>query len=305
VLPTEGNSQTKPGKISDNWPKHGEIDFIHYTLAYQEDLPPVLKDITFKVKAQEKVGILGRTGAGKSSLASALFRLVDNSACSGSILVDGIDIAGVGLDELRQRLSIIPQDPVLFKGTIRLNLDPFERHTDAEINEAISSVHLSKKIKSLTNGIDSLVAEYGANFSVGQRQLLCLARSLLKRSRIIVMDEATAAVDGDTDQLIQTAMCSLFHDCTVLTIAHRLNTIIDCDRVLVLANGQVAEFDTPANLLRNAENFLSSSSSQNGDQSTSNVYHIFADMVAQSGPALAEQLLKAAEASELGRQSRH
>ncbi|KAG0577462.1 hypothetical protein KC19_5G158000 [Ceratodon purpureus] len=298
ILPTEADPDTAPGIITEDWPQNGEIEFVHYTMAYRVDLPPVLNDLCFKVKAQEKVGILGRTGAGKSSLAAAMFRLVENKACSGSILIDGIDIAQVGLDDLRRRLSIIPQDPVLFKGTVRLNLDPFEQHTDVEINEAIARVHLSKKIKTLDKGIDSIVAENGENFSVGQRQLLCLARSLLRRSRVIVMDEATAAVDGETDQLIQTTMRSVFHNCTVLTIAHRIDTIIDCHRVLVLAKGgRLAEFDTPANLLRRAEGV-----STGGSESRGVGNHGFADIVAQSGEVIARQLREAAEAAELRRQ---
>lgn len=300
-LPTEADPDTAPGIITEDWPLNGEIEFVHYTMAYREDLPPVLNDLCFKVKAQEKVGILGRTGAGKSSLAAAMFRLVENKACSGSILIDGIDIAQVGLDDLRRRLSIIPQDPVLFRGTVRLNLDPFEQHTDVEINEAIARVHLSKKIEALDKGIDSIVAENGENFSVGQRQLLCLARSLLRRSRVIVMDEATAAVDGETDQLIQTTMRSVFHSCTVLTIAHRIDTIIDCHRVLVLAKGgRLAEFDTPANLLRRAE-----SVGAEGPGSRGVGYYGFADIVAQSGVVIAKQLREAAEAAELRRQQEH
>ncbi|XP_024398184.1 uncharacterized protein [Physcomitrium patens] len=297
-LPTEADSDTAPGVITEKWPEKGEIEFVHYTMAYREDLPRVLNDLCFKVNSQEKVGILGRTGAGKSSLAAAMFRLVENKACSGRILIDDIDIAHIGLDDLRRRLSIIPQDPVLFRGTVRLNLDPFEQHTDFEIIEAIANVHLSKKIESLDKGIDSVVAENGENFSVGQRQLLCLARSLLRRSRVIVMDEATAAVDGETDQLIQTAMRSVFHTCTVLTIAHRIETIIDCDRVLVLAKGgRLAEFDTPANLLRRAELII-----RDGSEGRGVGNYGFAVMVAQSGEVIAKRLREAAEAAELRRQ---
>ncbi|KAG0612580.1 hypothetical protein M758_6G039100 [Ceratodon purpureus] len=296
-LPTEADPDTASGVITQDWPQAGEIEFVHYTMAYREDLPPVLNDLCFKVKAQEKVGILGRTGAGKSSLAAAMFRLVENKACTGSILIDGVDITHVGLDDLRRRLSIIPQDPVLFRGTVRLNLDPFEQHTDVEINEAVARVHLSKKLQSLDAGLDSIVTENGENFSVGERQLLCLARSLLRRSRVIVMDEATAAVDGETDQLIQTTMRSVFYNCTVLTIAHRIDTIIDCHRVLVLAKGgRLAEFDTPANLLRHAENLNTEDSTQAGGGE-----YGFADIVAQSGAVIAKQLREAAEQAEVNR----
>ncbi|BBN10831.1 protein MpABCC10 [Marchantia polymorpha subsp. ruderalis] len=291
-LPSEADPNSPPGLISDQWPEKGEVEFVEYTLAYRTDLPAVLNKLSFKIFSQEKVGILGRTGAGKSSLAAALFRMVENAACSGTILVDNVDLKLVGLDDLRQRLSIIPQDPVLFQGTIRFNLDPFEMHTDAELHEALSKVEMTAKIKSLKGGLTSEVQENGDNFSVGQRQLLCLARSLLRKSKIVVMDEATAAVDGETDQLIQRTMRSVFHDCTVLTIAHRIDTIIDCDRVLILAKGgRISEFDSPANLLRRAEEVDFS------DTTTSRVDHVFANMVAQAGPKVAKQLRQAAEAA--------
>lgn len=289
-LPVESQPHTSPGVITDGWPGKGEVEFVNYTMAYREDLAPVLQDVSFKVEAQEKIGILGRTGAGKSTLASALFRMVENTACSGCILIDGIDIKLVGLDDLRQRLSIIPQDPVLFKETVRVNLDPFERHTDSEIFEALDRVQLTKKIKSLDRGLYAVITNNGDNFSVGECQLLCLARSLLRRSRIVVMDEATAAVDEETDELIQTVLKSEFKECTVFTIAHRINTVIYCDRLLVLAHaGRISEFDSPANLLRHAEE-----SFEGGE-------HLFANMVANTGHETAKILIKAAEAAERAR----
>ncbi|KAL2644293.1 hypothetical protein R1flu_011880 [Riccia fluitans] len=292
-LPTEAKSDSPPGLITEQWPEKGEIEFIKYTMAYRVDLPAVLNGLTFKVFPEEKIGILGRTGAGKSSLAAALFRMVENANCSGSILIDGVDLKDVGLDDLRLRLSIIPQDPVLFKGTLRFNLDPFERHRDDELHEALARVQLTTKIKSLDGGLSSEISENGENFSVGQRQLLCLARSLLRKSRIIVMDEATAAVDGETDQLIQETMRDVFSACTVLTIAHRIDTIIDCDRVLVLAKGgRISEFDSPLNLLKRAEHVDFSVNS------TTRIDHVFANMVAQAGPTVARQLRRAAEAAD-------
>lgn len=268
-IPTEADPTTESGIIEDNWPSEGEIEFKKYTLTYREDLCPVLNGVSFKVNAREKIGILGRTGVGKSSLAAALFRMVENAGCSGEILIDGINIKRVGLDDLRQRLSIIPQDPILFEGSIRSNLDPFEIHTDGQIYESLSSVHLLKKIRSLDKGIDSSIAQNGENFSVGQRQLICLARALLRRSQIIVMDEATASVDGETDSVIQTTIHTVFSGCTVLTIAHRIDTVIDCDRVLILIpGGHIAEFDSPSNLLNHQGN---------GGKS------IFAEMVGQHG----------------------
>ncbi|CAM6097228.1 unnamed protein product [Calypogeia fissa] len=296
-LPSEANPHSPSGLISEEWPQKGQIEFVDYTMAYRVDLPPVLNNLTFTVQPQEKVGILGRTGVGKSSLAAALFRMVENSACSGSILIDGIDVKLVGLDDLRLRLSIIPQDPVLFRGTVRLNLDPFHQHTDTEIHEALNKVELTKKVRSLDAGLDSIVTENGENFSVGQRQLLCLARSLLRKSKIIVMDEATAAVDGETDQLIQKTMKTVFNDCTVLTIAHRIDTVIDCDRVLVLAKGgQIAEFDSPLILLRKAEQVNQSGTT------TTHTQHVFANMVFQAGPTAAKKLREAAEVAEMRRQ---
>ncbi|KAL3697480.1 hypothetical protein R1sor_011556 [Riccia sorocarpa] len=292
-LPTEARPDSPPGLITEQWPEKGEVEFVEYTMAYRIDLPAVLNELSFKVLPQEKVGILGRTGAGKSSLAAALFRMVENEKCSGCILIDGVDTSQVGLDDLRLRLSIIPQDPVLFKGTLRSNLDPFDRYTDDELHSALVRVQLSGKMKTLDGGLSSEISENGDNFSVGQRQLLCLARSLLRKSKIIVMDEATAAVDGETDQLIQETMRDVFSDCTVLTIAHRIDTIIDCDRVLVLARGgRICEFESPLNLLRKADNVDFS------DNSATPLQHVFANMVAQAGPNVAGQLRRAAEAAE-------
>ncbi|XP_024516565.1 ATP-binding cassette sub-family C member 11 [Selaginella moellendorffii] len=181
-----------------------------------------------------------------------MFRMVENMACSGTILVDDIDIKTIGLDDLRQRLSIIPQDPVLFSGTLRFNMDPFGKNDDREIHEALTRVHFSstQSYKNFDNGLDGQITSSGTNFSVGERQLLCLARSLLRKSKILIMDEATAAVDNDTDQIIQATIRASFQDCTVLTVAHRIQTIIDNDRVLVMEAGRIAEFDTPKNLLK-------------------------------------------------------
>ncbi|EFJ21278.1 ATP-binding cassette transporter, subfamily C, member 23, cluster Ib, SmABCC23 [Selaginella moellendorffii] len=252
-LSTEATNKSEPRILSSNWPAAGSIEFINYTLAYREDLPAVLNNISFKIFPLEKIGIVGRTGAGKSSLAAAMFRMVENMACSGTILVDDIDIKTIGLDDLRQRLSIIPQqDPVLFSGTLRFNMDPFGKNDDREIHEALTRAHFSstQSYKNFDNGLDGQITSSGTNFSVGERQLLCLARSLLRKSKILIMDEATAAVDNDTDQIIQATIRASFQDCTVLTVAHRIQTIIDNDRVLVMEAGRIAEFDTPKNLLK-------------------------------------------------------
>ncbi|XP_037804336.1 multidrug resistance-associated protein 1-like [Penaeus monodon] len=232
-----------------SWPDEGRVSFRNYQTRYRPGLDLVLKGITCSFRPAEKVGIVGRTGAGKSSLTVALFRLIEASA--GEIAIDRVNIADVGLHDLRGRVSIIPQDPVLFSGTLRLNLDPLDRCSDAEVWRALELAHLAPHVRAQPAGLLHPVDEEGANFSVGQRQLVCLARALLRNSRILVLDEATAAIDLETDDLIQATIRSQFAQCTVLTIAHRLNTIMDSDRVLVLDKGSVAEFDTPARLLAN------------------------------------------------------
>ncbi|EFJ35094.1 ATP-binding cassette transporter, subfamily C, member 21, cluster Ib, SmABCC21, partial [Selaginella moellendorffii] len=237
--------------VPNEWPHQGTIEFRNYTMAYREDLSPALNNISFTVEGGEKLGILGRTGSGKSSLVAAIFRMVQNDACSGSIIIDDLDIQKVKLDDLRRRLSIIPQDPVLFRGSLRFNLDPFSEHSDKDMYEALARVHVAEKVKSIGNGLDSEVTENGNNFSLGERQLICLARTLLRKSRIVILDEATAAIDNKTDRLIQSTMREVFESCTCLTVAHRINTIIDCGMVLVLdTGGHVVEYDSPYNLLK-------------------------------------------------------
>ena len=172
----------------------------------------------------------------------------------GQISIDGVDIAGLGLHDLRSKLTIIPQDPVLFSGSLRMNLDPFDQFTDAEVWRALELAHLKEVVEtSLSEGLMHTVAEGGDNLSVGQRQLICLARALLRKSKVLILDEATAAVDMETDDLIQQTIKREFADCTVLTIAHRLNTILDYDKILVLDKGKVAEFDAPQTLLKKAD----------------------------------------------------
>jgi ATP-binding cassette subfamily C (CFTR/MRP) protein 1 len=213
-----------------------------------------LKEISFNVNPGERVGVVGRTGAGKSSLTLALFRIIE--AVKGSIYIDGIEISKLGLYDLRSRLTIIPQDPVLFTGTLRLNLDPFEKHSDQEIWQSLELAHLKAFVSSLEAGLSHNVSEGGDNLSVGQKQLICLARALLRKSKVIVLDEATAAVDIETDELIQTTIRKEFNDCTIITIAHRLNTILDYDRVLVMDRGEVAEYDSPQAFLKNTNSIF-------------------------------------------------
>ncbi|KAJ5913059.1 hypothetical protein N7504_001942 [Penicillium tannophilum] len=274
--------ESRPAK---GWPVEGAVEFSGYSTRYRPDLDAVLKEVSFSVKPGEKVGIVGRTGAGKSSLALALFRGLE--AEKGKILIDGVDIGAIGLRDLREAITIVPQDPTLFTGTIRSNLDPFGLFTDEEIFTALRRVHLigspSGSTTPLTgttfnategNGVvdtgangsavtvvdnknvfhnlESLVSESGSNLSQGQRQLLCLARALLKKPRVLMMDEATASIDYATDAKIQETLREL-HDSTIITIAHRLQTIIDYDKVLVLDHGKVIEYDHPWTLINSED----------------------------------------------------
>ncbi|XP_055346894.1 uncharacterized protein LOC129594288 [Paramacrobiotus metropolitanus] len=230
------------------WPVEGQVKFENYQTRYRPELGLVLKGIHCQIKGGEKVGIVGRTGAGKSSLTLALFRIIESSG--GSIVIDDKDISLMGLHDLRSRLTIIPQEPVLFSGTLRMNLDPFQSYTDVELWNALDNSHLKGFVSTLPSGLEHIVAEGGENLSVGQRQLICLARALLRKTKILVLDEATAAIDMETDALIQQTIREKFAECTVLTIAHRLNTIMDSTRILVLDQGVVREFDSPDNLLQ-------------------------------------------------------
>ncbi|NWI49193.1 MRP1 protein, partial [Calyptomena viridis] len=244
--------QTAP---ASTWPEEGKIEFRGYGLRYREDLDLVLKNINVTINGGEKIGIVGRTGAGKSSLTLGLFRI--NEAAEGEIIIDGINIAKIGLHDLRFKITIIPQDPILFSGSLRMNLDPFDQHSDEDIWRSLELAHLKNFVSSLPDKLNHECAEGGENLSVGQRQLVCLARALLRKSKILVLDEATAAVDLETDQLIQSTIKSQFEECTVLTIAHRLNTIMDYTRVLVLERGEVVECGSPEQLLREKGIFYS------------------------------------------------
>ncbi|KAJ3408650.1 hypothetical protein HDU80_004999 [Chytriomyces hyalinus] len=239
-----------------DWPQSGSLEFINLTLKYRPELEPILHSLSFKIAGGQKVGVVGRTGAGKSSIITALFRLVEFE--EGTIKVDGMDISAMDLTCLRSRLSIIPQAPILFDGTIRSNLDPFSKHTDTELWGVLERCSLHEYISSLPTKLDAPVAEGGTNLSVGQRQLLCLGRALLVKSKILLIDEATASVDMETDTYIQKVLREDFADCTVLCIAHRLNTLMDYDKILVLDSGRLAEFDTPNALASDASSMLSS-----------------------------------------------
>ncbi|XP_049281513.1 multidrug resistance-associated protein 1-like isoform X2 [Anopheles funestus] len=252
VLPRE--AEWKKGTVDKAWPAEGKVEFKDYQIRYREGLDLVIRGISLNVRGGEKIGIVGRTGAGKSSLTLGLFRIVE--AAGGQIVIDGLDISQMGLHQLRGRLTIIPQDPVLFSGTLRANVDPFKSYSDDQVWKALELSHLKTFVKGLAAGLDHEIAENGENLSVGQRQLICLARAVLRKTKVLILDEATAAVDLETDDLIQKTIRTEFADCTILTIAHRLNTILDSDRVLVLDKGLVAECDSPQSLLANRESIF-------------------------------------------------
>lgn len=237
-----------------NWPQTGTICFKNLQIRYAEHLPSVLKNITCTFPGRKKVGVVGRTGSGKSTLIQAIFRMVEPR--EGSIIIDNVDICKIGLHDLRSRLSIIPQDPALFEGTVRGNLDPLQQYSDTEVWEALDKCQLGHLVRAKEEKLDSPVVENGDNWSVGQRQLFCLGRALLKRSNILVLDEATASVDSATDGVIQNIISHEFKDRTVVTIAHRIHTVIDSDLVLVLSDGRIAEYDEPSKLLEREESFF-------------------------------------------------
>lgn len=271
-LPTESLAGVSPPAA---WPTDGRLEVSNLSVTYAPDLPSVLKNLTFSVDRNQRVGVVGRTGAGKSSLTLALFRFLE--AQTGNIFIDGLDISTIKLEDLRSRLAIIPQDPVLFSGTIRSNLDPFDERSDAELLDALKRVHLIPSSasnsgtatpqpssasasaaaisddedtnKNIFRSLSSPISPSGLNLSQGQRQLLCLARAIVSRPKIMVLDEATSAVDMATDALIQRSIREEFNDSTLIVIAHRLSTIADFDRILVLDQGEVREFGSPKELM--------------------------------------------------------
>ncbi|XP_035890492.1 uncharacterized protein LOC118502378 [Anopheles stephensi] len=255
---------------TEAWPKNPGITFREVYLRYSPISDPVLKGLSFDIKPKEHVGIVGRTGAGKSSIIQALFRLTPLHAGDGIIEIDGINIGSVPLRQCRGRISIIPQDPVIFSGSLRSNLDPDERLPDEQLWKALDQVELKPAITSLAGGLNTKMSEGGTNLSAGQRQLICLARAVLKGSKILILDEATANVDPKTDALIQRTIRTQFHDCTVLTIAHRLHTILDNDRVLVIDAGQMVEFDSPQKLLQIPDGFFRKLVEEHGHEGAPN-----------------------------------
>ncbi|XP_022727754.1 ABC transporter C family member 14-like [Durio zibethinus] len=230
-----------------NWPAHGNVELKDLQVRYRPSTPLVLKGISLSINGGEKIGVVGRTGSGKSTLIQVFFRLVEPTG--GKIIIDGIDICKLGLHDLRSRFGIIPQEPVLFEGTVRSNIDPIGQFSDEEIWKSLERCQLKDVVASKPDKLDSLVADNGDNWSVGQRQLLCLGRVMLKHSRLLFMDEATASVDSQTDAIIQKIIREDFAACTIISIAHRIPTVMDCDRVLVVDAGRAKEFDKPSRLL--------------------------------------------------------
>eukprot|EP00474_Spongospora_subterranea_P010231 CRZ10689.1 hypothetical protein [Spongospora subterranea] len=286
-IPAEAQPAMDTEQLDSDWPQSGFVTFKDVVLRYTRYGVAVLKQVNFVVKPREKIGIVGRTGSGKSTLLIALLRIVE--PCGGRILIDGVDVARISLRDLRKRIAIIPQEPVVFAGTIRSNLDPYGEFSDDDMWHALSAVELTDHIRLMGSsesgaGLDAVCVENGSNFSLGQRQLFCIARAILTKSKVVVLDEATAAIDASTDAIVQKAFEENFADCTVLTIAHRLNTIIESDKILFMDQGRVAEFDRPSTLL-NDENSA------------------FYGLVAQTGPDSARKLTQMAQSKFARQQS--
>jgi len=255
-LPSEAALTKECDKEVKGWPMTGEINVKKVSVRYRSGLHLSLRGLTFTVKGGSRIGIVGRTGGGKSTLVQTLLRLLE--AEEGQILIDGVDIQKIGLHRLRTCISVIPQSPILYGGqSLRDNLDPFHNHDEEQINKALLDVHMMEAVRALSHGLDTTVAEGGLNFSVGQRQLLCLARAILRRNKILVLDEPTANVDSQTDKLLQEAVSRSFQGATILAVAHRLDTIIDYDKILVLGSGTVIEYDTPHDLIMKGGVFCS------------------------------------------------
>ncbi|KHN43880.1 ABC transporter C family member 3 [Glycine soja] len=248
-IPCEPSLVVDDNRPDPSWPSYGEVDIQDLKVRYAPHLPLVLRGLTCKFRGGLKTGIVGRTGSGKSTLIQTLFRIVEPTA--GQVMIDSINISSIGLHDLRSRLSIIPQDPTMFEGTVRNNLDPLEEYTDEEIWEALDKCQLGDEVRKKEGKLDSKVTENGENWSMGQRQLVCLGRVLLKKSKVLVLDEATASVDTATDNLIQQILRQHFSDSTVITIAHRITSVLDSDMVLLLSQGLIEEYDTPTRLLEN------------------------------------------------------
>ncbi|RZC84948.1 hypothetical protein C5167_047739 [Papaver somniferum] len=247
-IPSEASQVIKGNRPTPHWPTAGRVDICDLKMRYRADTPLVLRGVSCTFEGGHKIGIVGRTGSGKTTLISALFRLVD--PVGGQIVIDGIDISTIGLHDLRSRLGIIPQEPTLFSGTVRYNLDPLDQYTDHEIWEVVGKCQLLEAIQNKDEGLDGLVAQDGANWSMGQRQLFGLGRALLRKSQILVLDEATASIDNATDCILQKIIRTEFAKCTVITVAHRIPTVMDSTMVLAISDGKIVEYDEPMKLMK-------------------------------------------------------
>ena len=250
-ITSEEDKKKKIDETLINWPQEGKIEFINFSARYRPDTDIVLKKINFEILPKQKIGIAGRTGSGKSTITLCLFRILE--ALEGKILIDEIDISSIGLDKLRSNLTIIPQDPTLMEGTLRYNIDPLNKYNDNEILEIMKKIGFDYIINNNEKGLQQNIEEGGENLSVGEKQLICICRAILRKSKIIVMDEATANIDYKTEEIIQKAINDILSNSTIITIAHRIKTIMNYDKILILDNGSVANFDSPNNLLKNKE----------------------------------------------------
>ena len=251
-LPKEDNA---PYDISLNfWTYYPKIELKNFSLRYRPETEIVLNNISFKIEACQKIGVVGRTGAGKSTLWLALTRVIE--AVSGQILIDGVDISSISLKNLREKIAVIPQDPSLFEGTLRFNLDPENRILDTELIDILRLASLEKLIDENNEGLNQYIEEKGQNLSSGEKQLIWICRAILRRNKIVLIDEATANIDIKTEETIKKLIDEYFRDATMITIAHRLNTIIKSDKILVLDNGKVAEFDTPKSLMEDTSSMF-------------------------------------------------
>ncbi|XP_042480944.1 ABC transporter C family member 10-like [Macadamia integrifolia] len=247
-IPSEAPEVIEENQPPPSWPSVGKVEIHDLKIRYRPDTPLVLSGVSCTFEGGHKIGIVGRTGSGKTTLIGSLFRLVEPA--DGKIIIDNLDISMIGLHDLRSRIGIIPQDPTLFNGTLRYNLDPLSQYTDKEIWEVLRKCQLQESVQEKEKGLDALVIEDGSNWSMGQRQLFCLGRVLLRRSRILVLDEATASIDTATDSILQKIIRTEFADCTVITVAHRIPTVMDCTKVLTMTDGKIVEYDEPTTLMK-------------------------------------------------------
>ena len=296
-LPLESEHDTAPAiaaALPPTWPQKGLLKVTGLNMRYRPTLPLVIKDLTFTAKGGEKLGICGRTGSGKSSLFLALFRIVEPAA--GKIEIDGVDVTTLGLHQLRSKMAMIPQDPFMFAGTVRTNLDPFDEHPDVALWEVLAKVGLRETVEEAAKKLGMEVVDNGANFSLGQRQLLCMGRALLRNSRVLMMDEATASVDMDSDALIQRTVREAFASCTTLTIAHRLNTIMDSDKVAFLDDGRLTEFGEPSDLLQDEQGSFTKLVEQSGKKNSKFLKVL--STTAKANRASAQNLTELAQVAE-------